>query len=457
MMAMASPFMAFVNVGYTGGYTLPPNGLVLSLFSENGGKGKPTAMRSAQLAFGLPKSLSSDGGDLNSTALARIARLSMAGTLPVNMDEMGDMESKPLAELIRTIANGTARVRVAKDGSLKPGVNWALTCLIGTNKSQREIIVHLRKTSSAEQYRLLELDVENLHFGRDAGKDFRTEWVRVQRCAGALGAVIHLLICRLGVEAVNAFVQQRVHEAAELVQDIKEESSARFQYRGLGAILALQDLLEMTNMAPFKRQTMIDVFTEAYRNTVDFVEENVVVSDDLQVLSNALSDLHSRTIITQNLTDMSRKGKDLVPTFDRDVRDRVPNDAVARHIISTGETYLSSQALRDWCEKNGMRETSIITGAKQNKLLKRIYASAAKEDESKSSKRWSARFNLHRGMREYTGGAGVSCYRIDVNRLGFLLNDPELVAKFLKAEGKVVDFPSRNEDERSESVEKAGT
>lgn len=456
MMSMASPFMAFVTDGYTSGTALPPNGLVLSLFSENGGKGKTTAMRSAQLAFGLPKSLNSDGGDLNSTALARVARFSMAGTLPVNLDEMGDMESKPLAELIRTIANGTDRVRLDKSGALKVGSNWALTCTIGTNQSQREIIVHFRKTSSAEQFRLIELNVEDVVFTRDANNEFRTEWTRVQKCAGALGALIHLLICKMGMEAVNSFVHDRVHEAADLVQDVKEESASRFQYRGLGAVLALHDMLAMAGIEVFDRKDMIEVFTEAYRNTVDFVEENVVVSDDLQLLSQALSDLHSKTIITQNLTDMARS-KNVTQVFDRDVRDRVPNDAVARHIISTGETYMSSAALSDWCDSKGYRERALVNAAKHSKLLKRIYASNAKDEDGKSNKRWSARFNLHRGMREYTGGAGVSCYLIDVHRLGYLLNDQDLIAKFVKADGKVVDFPSKQEPEDATSTEKSGT
>lgn len=422
MGALSSPLMAFVTDGYWRGLTLPGNGLSMAMFSENGGKGKTTVMRCAQLAFGSPAGLNKDNDDLNTTALARLARFSIAGTMPVNMDEMGDMDPKALALLVRTIANGSGRARATKDGGLSVSAPWSLVCLIGTNKSQREIINQVRQSSSAEQFRLLELDVEHMpQFGVDAQVAFEREWKTMGRNAGALGAVIHLLICRMGVEAVNKLVSERVAEAARLVQGIKVESASRFQYRCLGAILALFDLLEPLNLAPFDRQGVIDEFLAAYRTAVTFVEENVAPSDGLELLARALQDLQPKTIITQEYS--ARRGRaSAAAKVDMDIRGRVPNEVAARHVLSTRITYLSSHALKNWCVQNGVRESVIIGAAKYAGVLQRPYPSLGRgtDDGKPHNKRWVGPINLFGGMRENTGGS-VNCYVINVGKLGSLL------------------------------------
>ena len=422
MGALASPLMAFVTDGYWRGSTLPGNGLSMAMFSENGGKGKTTVMRCAQLAFGSPAGLNKDNDDLNTTALARLARFSIAGTMPVNMDEMGDMDPKSLATLVRTIANGSGRARATKDGGLSVSAPWSLVCLIGTNKSQREIINQVRQTSSAEQFRLLELDVEHVpQFGVESQVAFERDWKTMGRNAGALGAVIHLLICRMGVEAVNKLVSERVAEAARMVQGIKVESASRFQYRGLGAILALFDLLERVGLAPFNRDGVVNEFLAAYQTAVTFVEENVVPSDGLEILARALQDLQPKTIITQEYS--ARRGKPGANAkVDMDIRGRVPNEVAARHVLSTRITYLSSSAFRNWCVQNGVRESVVLGAARYAEVLQRPYPSLGRgtEEGKPHNKRWVGPFNLFGGMRENPGGS-VNCYVINVGKLGSLL------------------------------------
>lgn len=415
--ALASPLMAFVTDGYWRGSTLPGNGLPVAMFSENGGKGKTTVMRCAQLAFGSPSALTKDNDDLNTTALARLARLSVCGTMPINMDEMGDMDAKSLATLIRTVANGSGRLRATKDGGLSTSAPWALVCLIGTNKSQREIIAQVRKESSAEQFRLLEIDVERMpQFGTDAQVGFEQAWKTMGKHSGALGALIHLRICRMGVDKINELVSERVAEAARLVQEIKVESASRFQYRGLGAILTLYDLLEPMGLAPFSREAVVREFLEAYKGTLSFVEENVVPTNGLESLAQMLQGLQSNTIITQGWNRTPGRKND-VTKFDFDIRGRVPNVVHARHVLSQRKTYISSASVKEWCRTNGVRESMVLGAGRHSGVFERPFPGS----NSPAAKRWVGPFNLFSGMQENPGGV-INCYVVNTAKLAALVD-----------------------------------
>lgn len=445
MMGIASPLMAFVTDGYWKGSTLPPNGLSLAMFSENGGKGKTTAMRCAQLAFGLPSGLNRDSDDTSTTINGRLARFSMSGTMPVNMDEMGDMDPKSLAILIRAIANGSGKVRATKDGGMNSAQPWALTCLIGTNKSQREIISQVRKESSAEQFRLLELDVERMpSFGLEAQKGFEREWKTMSSHAGALGAIVHLLICRMGVEKINALVSDKVSEAASIVQGVREMQASRFQYRGLGALLALNELLGQLNLMPFDIQGMVDEFMRAYKVACEYVDDHVAPTDGLELLEKMLLEMQPNTIIT---ADETRRNIHTTK-YDQDVRGRVPLEVSARHIISSGVTYVSVDAIRAWCVANKAREMTLVGAAKASGVLTRIRASDNGGDGY--SKRWASRYNLFKGMRENPGGVGVQCYMFNVHKLAQLRGEDLLGhMQDVARQGTVVYLPGQESAEES--------
>jgi len=445
MLGIASPLMAFVTDGYWKGVTLPPNGLSLAMFSENGGKGKTTAMRCSQLAFGLPSGLNRDSDDTSTTLNGRLARFSMSGTMPVNMDEMGDMDAKSLAVLIRTIANGSGKVRATKDGGLNAASPWALTCLIGTNKSQREIISQIRKESSAEQFRLLELDVERMpNFGIEAQQGFERDWKLMSNHAGALGAIVHLLICRMGVEKINALVSDAVGKASSLVQAVREQQASRFQYRGLGALVALNDLLAPLNLMPFNMDGMIAEFLRAYRAACEYVDDHVVPTDGLELLEKMLLEMQPNTIITAGET---RRNIHTV-AYDQDVRGRTPLDVKARHIMNTGVTYVSVDAIREWCTANKSREAVLINAAKVNDVLSRIRASDL--GGKGYSKRWASRYNLFRGMRESPGSVGVQCYLFNVHKLAAIRGEDLLGhMQDVARQGKVVYLPGQEPQEEA--------
>lgn len=415
MMALASPLMAFVTGAYASGPKLPPNGLSVSLYSREGGRGKTTLMQSAMLSFGVPGELSKDQNKVGSTDLARVAKLSMSGTMPVAMDEMGSNGEKSTAELISAISNGSGRDRATKDGGLTSSARWALICLIATNRSQRDMVAATTEESSAIQYRLLELDVDGIaEFDQDARAKFTLEWAEVaQQCAGALGALIHREICALGAEAANKLVLDCVNKASDLVG---ADQTGRFQYRALGAVLAMQSLLTRLGLDVFPLKSMVEEFRIAHDSAQTYVKQNILPTNGLELLSIMLHDLRPHTVITQ---DETRRGRNSTG-YDTPMN-QMPVDVRVRHVVSTSTSYVSVATVREWCVSKHIRDTNIIRDASTRNVLM-LHAHSNGKTGSDSVNRNSSMYNLLKGMRESTGSQ-MRCYAFSVHRLGQLLGE----------------------------------
>jgi len=407
MMGLASPLMAFVDGGYTQGPRLPRNGLSVALYSRDGGRGKTTVMQSALLAYGRPKELNKDSNNMGSTNLGRTGVLSLAGTMPVGMDEMGSTDASAIAGLISAIANGTSRTGMTKDGGMINRAPWALIAMLATNRSARDMINEVSGESNAIQYRLLEIDVDNMpDFSIDERERFGDDWDNVVHSAGALGAVIHLMICKAGPVEMSALVRTKVNEASRLIQSVQGD---RFQYRGLGAMLVLQMLLEKAGLAMFSTATLVETFRLCHANAGDYIKENVLTSNHFELLSKALHDLHQHTVATAT---EAAAGRGAVP--DASITGRVPDVVKARHIVNTGVTYVAADAMREWCTDHKVRLADIVHSAKTSGVMIHVYPSDG--GAMGRSTRWAAPKNLLVGMKE-SNGASVSCYAFSTKAL----------------------------------------
>jgi hypothetical protein len=405
MMGLASPLMAFVTGSFHTGSTLPGLGLSVSLFSRESARGKTTAVTSAILAYGNPAALTNDAGKRGATDNARVSRLSLHGTMPNIMDEMGSASATSVADIISAVGNGAAKSRSTKDGGLIASSPWALVNLITTNTSQRDMISAVQDASGAVQYRLLEINVEDVpEYDQELRDSFTNDWSALNRnCPGALGAVIHREICALGVARVSKLVTDCCAKAGKIVQ---ADQTARFQYRGLGALLALQLILQRLALAPFSLPDMVAQFRIAHDTGRDYVVENVLPTDGLELLSRALHDLHPYTIITDGETHRSANSS----KFDQVLNARVPDIIKARHIQSTRLTYLDVRALREWALDKGISDREIVAAARKSGVIK------LRQFSGSTAQRSSSKITLTKGLRD-TMELQCVCYTIDVGRL----------------------------------------
>lgn len=410
MVSLASPLMPFVTGEYHRGMALPATGFSVSLYSRRGGRGKTTLMRAAVLAYGNPHQLTRDQNELGSTEKARIARLTLLGSCPLGMDEMGSNSARVVANLVSAIANGSSRERADISGGLSMGSTWALTCLIAANKSQREMIAAASAESSAIQYRMLELDVQNIpEFSLEERGVFGKDWSDVSQCAGALGAVIHRRICEMGVTAVNKLVTGAVAKAAALLGD---DQTARFQYRALGAVIALQLLLSKDDLVMFSLPGIASEFKVAQDNTEGFVAENILPDDELELMSMFLNDQMENTLVTQNWTRRTGTNRAVDIPIGQE-----PHNVTVRHVISTRHSYVNAETLRHWCSERHLPLNGIVH--------KCIEAGVIEPPQS-ATKRLKTYFNLYAGTAR-SAEARIWCYAINVGKLSAMLGQDSIL------------------------------
>ena len=410
MLGLASPLMAFVQGGYMSGSTLPPNGLSVSLYEKEGGRGKTTLMKATMLAYGNPDELSKDQNAQGSTDLARIAKLSMWGTMPASFDEMGRTGETSVSNLISAVANGSGREGALKDGGLRASSRWSLICLVSTNRSQRDMVTVNEAESSAVQYRLLELDVNNMpDFDSDQRNLFARQWAEVSTtCAGALGAVVQRALCQMGPGAANKLVMDCVERASKMIESDKED---RFQYRALGAMMALHVILTKMGLGMFNLRELVDEFKRANENAKVYVKANALPSDELELLATLLNDLRPNTIVTEQ--SGHTRGRPEWRKFVPHLGAHMPNKVSARYITSQNRIYVSVEAVREWCKAKHLRDAEIVRAAKESGVLCAVYPSQLKDGVVAVL---AGQYNLYQGMVE-SANVHVRCYAFDVHRL----------------------------------------
>jgi len=422
MMALASPLMAFAQGTFHRGSKLPAQGLTVSLFSRDTARGKTAAIKAAMLAYGSPDVLSRDSNKTGSTDLARIAKMSIHGTVPLGMDEIGDLPITSMAQLVESVGNGTGRDRADRKGGLvESNGTWSLVALMAANRSAREMIAACRAESPAVQYRLIELNVDDMpEFDQETRETYSNEWSHILgECAGALGGVIHRAICALGAEQANRLVLECVNKASAAV---KATQSARFQYRGLGMVLMLQTLLSRLGMQMFDTRTLLAEFKAAMDNSVEFIQENLLPTDPLELAQRMLSDLQPNTLVTEH----ESRPSGIVHKYDVMLNSRMPDPVLARHIVNLRKTYVSAAAVRKWCSDNRVSEMDMLRACKEQDVIGKIGPTG-----------WTAPLNLLKGLKD-NAGTRTRAYRFDTGRLNILTSVP---LEFASADN-VVEFPA---------------
>jgi hypothetical protein len=408
MLGLCSPLMAFVTGSYSTPSELPANGLSVSLYERQGGRGKTTLMQSTVLAYGRPEELAKDQNQASSTDLARTAKLSIWGTMPAAFDEMGRNSEKSATSLISAVANGSSRERLTKNGDLQSGGRWALICLVATNKSHRDMITVNEEESAAVQYRLLELDINDMpDFTQEQRNSFAQRWADIRDTAGALGAAIQRELCAMGPVRVNKLVMECVAKAGTLVDADKED---RFQYRALGAMLATQLILRKLGFEMFDTKRLLACFREANDSAKHYIQENTTSSNGLDLLEMFLYDIRGNTVITEDIGITRTRGQ---KSYAVHIHQRFPDKVFARYIKNQWKIYVAADALGDWCRNKGIRATEITDLCRTVGVLEAVDSGAKAGDKLVRIKR---RYNLLTGMRENTE-TSVSCIAFDMRKL----------------------------------------
>lgn len=400
MLAWGSPMLAFMQGTFQPGTPLPGIGLTVSLYSPKSGIGKTAAMHAAALAFGTPSGLVLQLDRTNSTGNARQALLLQSGTMPSFMDEMEDVDAKDLANLISSVGNGATKNRMKENLQLTGGDPIALINLMSTNKSHRELVAADRNESPAVQMRMLEIECSGV-IGVSQEQALAETEARgsLHDCAGAVGALIHYAMCSMGAEKLNRLGVMWADRARTLVQGSQD---GRIMWRALGAMMAVRQILASLGLKVFEDQVLIDEFKRWHDAGYEFASERILPSEGQDLMSMMLSDLASRTLITLEETDLRKKGA----KPDMPLNDRVPDEVVARSVLSGHYVYVKTDAIREWAFKKRVSYRTILNRCREIGVI-----------ETGSDKKASMQVDLHKGTRA-SQGVRSFVVRVDLRRLG---------------------------------------
>jgi len=388
------PFLSDTSYRPSSGATLPASGLTVSIYSQRSAFGKTTAASLAMLAFGHPSTLKTGGSATASTDVARTARMSMHGTMPMFVDEVGQADPKKAAEIIDMVANGTARAKGKKEGGVFEIIPWSLITLITTNVSARMMVNLEQKASDAIQSRLLEIDVGDVpKYSDDQLSRFSEELPRVTaECHGCLGAILHRELVAIPEADREKLEQACLKKARAFLQ---AEQSGRFIYRALAAMLMQTLLLQRAGISlPFAVQPMLDAFKAAYDAGLVFVEANTVPEDCCEMLSLFVHESSRHALVTTSLA-VNRY------SVVQRLSERIPDVVHIRYGRDDKVMLVSTDAFRDWCRTKGLDAFTLVQQLAGRGVLQR-------STKGKGMAEWSNYRNMLNGIPGATPGKTIA-------------------------------------------------
>lgn len=361
MLHLASPMLVFTAPNeMTPGQPLPSMGFTVSLYSAESGKGKTAIQYAASSAFGDPTAMVRPGSSDDMTFNAQSARASALATMPYGLDEVTQNNPQQVGAVINRISGGSDKLRAARDGSLaRAPLTWALISVVSTNMPQREMLTMFQKSSDALQMRLLELNCDVLPtIPSSALGDY--EAARAEMMVpniGALGAVINLYCVNKGVRAMRELLRNKLDESARIMGGANRE---RFILKGLACVLAVQEILQSTKLAPFEVQPMIDEYRRALNDAREYSE--ITRKSGIEQLKRMLADLSPHFMVTS--TESAGGRTDLIEN-ERTLR--LPLHG--RQVRSGRYTYVAADAMQAWCQEQGYSFSQMIREAAQHQVL----------------------------------------------------------------------------------------
>lgn len=218
---LASPLMEFTNV----------NGITVSAMGA-GGCGKTGALYSAMSIWGKPDELVIDSGTEN----GKVQRMVNLKNLPFGMDEQSNTSPKDVSELLYKVSAGRSKLRMMASTNSERTQEYItnLICIVTTNQSFRDKAFMFKADATAEEMRLLEIEVKKpMHKGHELTdahgmKIFDT----LKQNYGHAGPLFIARILDLGA----LYVTKMVAEEREIVVEAFTKSS---EYRFLNSLISI--------------------------------------------------------------------------------------------------------------------------------------------------------------------------------------------------------------------------
>lgn len=360
-----------------------PTGCLVNMVG-GAGMGKTTVASVGLSAYGNPQGLMTE---LRSTTeMALYDRIATHHSIPVNIDELTNIEPLKMSTMTYTIMNAQPRERLKSDGSRNAKmIPWATVSFASSNGSMREVISAFKADASAELSRLIEIDWPEIQ--TIERREMDTLLGQLKGNYGSIGTEFVKYVCQN-----EAKVSKQLNKMREFVEtELHIDKESRFWSAHIAIPLTTKMIMQkMGYLDKFHTDDIMNICLSTIREHK--VEMKSLTLDNKAAFHAMLTAFSDKIISTQQLKDARWATPDGVIMH---------GEPVGRAILNENDLYLSIAAVREWCSEKRVNYKKLCKELTDLEILK-----------------GNDRFYLGRGTTRMTGQ--IYCWHLDLQRvLGF--------------------------------------
>ena len=395
------------------------NGALVSIVSNQSGKGKTTVCKAALYGIGDANNLIF-AGKQGATRNARWALVGVHKNIPIVFDEMTDTDSGEISDMSYTISQGTDRARLTSSGG-KVGFaeqhTWKMSPWLTANEDMYMKLASHNANTQAEAVRMMQINFVKYNVPiidptievSNAVEKMRENW-------GNAGDVFIRYIVTHQSDVADLF-----SKVESKLSVLLPESEYRFFRSHAACTLTAAKILIDLGIVAFDYDGLVKFTVTMITDLVD----NVVLNNTTTPgdgLNRMFRELSSRILVTNEYRDLRADGRG-----PEDSMSRIQGTVAGRRVLGSqsykdtkyvGKLFLAKKEVSDWCSKNRLEPKELIDYAAINGWITV----------------WPDKFNMGRGTIHSTGSC--SCYVFDYSAMEGAIE---------KTSGPVLVKPSESE------------
>jgi hypothetical protein len=395
------------------------NGALVSIVSNQSGKGKTTVCKAALYGIGDANNLIF-AGKQGATRNARWALVGVHKNIPIVFDEMTDTDPGEISDMSYTISQGTDRARLTSSGG-KVGFaeqhTWKMSPWLTANEDMYMKLASHNANTQAEAVRMMQINFVKYNVPiidptievSNAVEKMRENW-------GNAGDVFIRYIVTHQSDVADLF-----SKVESKLSVLLPESEYRFFRSHAACTLTAAKILIDLGIVAFDYDGLVKFTVTMITDLVD----NVVLNNTTTPgdgLNRMFRELSGRILVTNEYRDLRADGRG-----PEDSMSRIQGTVAGRRVLGSqsykdtkyvGKLFLAKKEVSDWCSKNRLEPKELIDYAAINGWITV----------------WPDKFNMGRGTIHSTGSC--SCYVFDYSAMEGAIE---------KTSGPVLVKPSESE------------
>lgn len=379
------------------------SGVVLSLYSQQAGRGKSTVGYAALSWWGNPEGLKSQSKDTNNALFNKASRHK---NLPILMDEITDKPNWELEDLVYFMSQGREKESLTADRTARPIMpGWELPVISTSNNSIRSKLQSRRGDTQGLFARIIEVPMD-LPFAQTLGfadrMTLRTGFVENYGLAGP--KLVEYVMNNM--DMVRSMVDTLI---ARLDGAVHGDSAFRFWVTSAAATLAVATSAKQLKLVDYDIQALTNWTVALLRSQRTEATASIATSDD--VLAQFL-ETNANRIIVSYLRNVG-PGTTAPAVWPEDGVHGT--QLVGRAELPARSLFVSVPAFLRFCNETGFDLSSFtrnaaasvdpVSGEVLLKSVNPVYVNLGKGTKTASARTKALEFNLmHPSLREFATG-----------------------------------------------------